>query len=78
VNREAFEGELAQRGLPVRVESRERLAVLVPFSGAPALTGDTLRRDVQSLAVKHGFTHVAIELTEEWCSRAAVPRSQPE
>ena len=78
MNGEGLQQELTQRGIAVRVETWERLAVLVPEAGAPPLAADDIRGEIQSLATRHGFTHVAIELTEDWCSGASLPRRQPD
>ena len=53
---------LADRGLPCRVEERERLAIVVPQGELPALGDAATRRDVHRLATTYGFTHVALEL----------------
>lgn len=52
---------LAAQGVPCRVESRGRLAVLVAADPAP-LGDPATRRRVAALAMAHGFTHVALEL----------------
>jgi hypothetical protein len=49
---------LAASGIACEVEARGRLAVL---SGVPLGTLLSRRRDVVSLARRHGFSHVAIE-----------------
>lgn len=59
---EALTRALAARGLPGRVEARERLAVLVPGAEWPALADAAERRALHQLATQHGFTHVALEL----------------
>ena len=76
MNRDALQHDLLQRGVPCRVEAWDRLAVLVPDTGALPLAIEELRRDVLALASKHGFTHVAIELTEDWPSGATLSRRQ--
>ena len=50
----------------MRVEARERLAVLIPGpTGAlPDLGDPAVRRSVVALAGEHGFSHVALELGE--------------
>ena len=57
----ALEGELAAHGVRCRVEPRGRLAVLVAEDHAP-LGDPATRRRVATLAMAHGFTHVALEL----------------
>ncbi|HUQ45544.1 MAG TPA: hypothetical protein VM033_02765 [Gemmatimonadaceae bacterium] len=60
----AFAAALGALGLPCRVESRARLAVVMAGpSHAARLTDPALRREVFALAKRHGFTHVAIELS---------------
>ena len=76
MNRDALQEELSQRGIRLRVEAWERLAVLVPTTDSSLVATDDFRRDVQALASKHGFTHVAIELTEDWISGASLSRHQ--
>lgn len=53
--------ELAAHGVRCRVEPRGRLAVLVADDHAP-LGDPATRRRVATLAMAHGFTHVALEL----------------
>ena len=53
--------ELAAQGVRCRVEARGRLAVLVVADHAP-LGDPATRRRVATLAMAHGFTHVALEL----------------
>jgi hypothetical protein len=54
---------LAAMGLPVEVEPRATLAVIVASQPAMTrLTDATLRRAVLAAAREHGFTHVALEL----------------
>ena len=60
---EQLTAALAAMGLPVQVEPRAPLAVLVAAeSAATRLIDATLRRAVLLVAREHGFTHVAIEL----------------
>lgn len=61
----ALAAALEHLGLPCSVEPRERLAVLrAPERIARQLTDIETRRDMIALAKAHGFTHVAVELTE--------------
>jgi hypothetical protein len=78
VNRDALEYDLTRLGLAIKVEERDRLAVLVPDASVSVRRAEMLQREIASLASKHGFTHVAIELTEDWCSGAPLPRDQPD
>jgi hypothetical protein len=55
---------LTALGLPCMVEAHERLAVIVPTAAVPDLVDAKMRREVQSLATAHGFTHVALDLGE--------------
>ncbi len=57
----ALASALAAHGLRCRVEPRGRLAVLVTADHAP-LGDPATRRRVATLAMAHGFTHVALEL----------------
>lgn len=61
----ALETALAALGHPCVVEAHERMAVLRPTHGSQPLTDDALRRRVVSLATECGFTHVAVELTDD-------------
>jgi hypothetical protein len=52
-------------GVPCRVESRARLAILSTSTAiAQQLAALELRREVVALAKAHGFTHIAVELSE--------------
>lgn len=64
---------LAALGVRCEVEARGRLAVLVPRAPL-ALDDPARRRELQRLAQRHGFTHVALELTDD---DAALPRPEP-
>ena len=60
----ALAAALGAMGLPCRVESRARLAVIMAGPAhAARLTDPALRREVFALAKQHGFTHLAIELS---------------
>jgi hypothetical protein len=61
---EALELALAAAGIDVRVESRDRLAILTPRAGAQGLTSEPQRRLAIALATQRGFTHVALELLD--------------
>ena len=59
----ALEGQLAESGLPCRVETRAGLAVLVVTADVLARLGDAeVRKMALAMAREHGYTHVAIEL----------------
>ena len=64
MNEEALERALVEAGIAVRVEVRERLAVLIPHAEKPDLTSEQQRRSVVALAAERGFTHVALELLD--------------
>ena len=55
-----FETRVRAAGVACRVETRDRLAVLVPDE-ALQLSAD-LRRNILQIARAEGFTHVAVEL----------------
>ena len=55
---------LAAAGIDVRVEARDRLAILTPCAGEPNLTSEAQRRVAIALATERGFTHVALELLD--------------
>ena len=57
----ALRDALAARGLHVRVEGADSLAILVPPPGA-ALDWPAERHEIVRLARAHGFSHVALEL----------------
>ena len=60
----ALAAALSALGLPCRVEARVRLAVIMAGPAhAARLTDPASRREVFALAKRHGFTHVAIELS---------------
>lgn len=61
---EALEQALAAAGIDVRVEARDRLAILTPSAGEPGLTSEQQRRLAIVLATERGFTHVALELLD--------------
>ena len=68
----ALEGQLTERGIPCRVETRAGLAVLSVTAEVLTRLGDAeVRRMALALAREHGYTHVAIELRSD---DAALPR----
>jgi hypothetical protein len=60
----ALEAALVRAGFDIRVEVRDRLALLIPRTNSAVMT-EPQRRAVIALAVEHGFTHVALELVDE-------------
>jgi len=62
--REALERDLARAGIAARVETRERLALLIPRDADASLTSEAQRRVALALAAERGFTHVALELLD--------------
>jgi hypothetical protein len=60
---DALQSALRSAGLSVNVEPREGLLVLVPRERT-AIASDEARRKVLALAAEHGFSHVAVELTD--------------
>jgi hypothetical protein len=65
VSAESLEVALGRAGVTCTVESRDRLAVIVPAGDVAGLADDAVRRQVLLLAREHGFTHVAVELIGE-------------
>jgi hypothetical protein len=60
---EQLAAALAAMGLPVDIEPRATLAVILTSQPATTrLIDATLRRAVLAAAREHGFTHVALEL----------------
>ena len=61
---DALERALRQIGIRADVEVRDRLAVVVPSSGADIerLADDATRRQAVALAKREGFTHLALEI----------------
>ena len=53
---------LSGLGLSCMIEAHERLAVIVPTGAMPELSDAAVRREIQALAIAHGFTHVALDL----------------
>jgi hypothetical protein len=75
VSTAALEDALRSIGTDVRVEQRDRLAVLAATAddALPDLSDAATRRAIVALASRHGFTHVALELADE-AERAPLPR----
>lgn len=66
---ESLELALAAVGVPCSVEPHQRLAVLRPSADGPSLVEESLRARVVALATEHGFTHVALDLTDTSADR---------
>jgi hypothetical protein len=62
---DALAAALSAIGHPCEVDMHERMAVLRPAGGAGMMADDALRARIVSLATEHGFTHVAVELTDD-------------
>ena len=59
---------LREAGFPCRVEVRERLAIIA----GPGVPDRGDRERIMAIAREHGFTHVALDVTE--AGRAPLPR----
>ena len=68
----ALEGALADIGLHARVEADGPLAILTLTDGA-RLADVAARETVVALAARHGFSHVALELTDDSATGASLP-----
>ncbi len=68
----ALEAALAEMGIHGRVEAEGALAVLNVRDGM-RLADPTTRATVVALAAQHGFTHVALELSDDPPDGAALP-----
>ena len=62
---ETLEESLRTLGIECRVEAVERLAVLVPDGRVSALEDARIRREAVGLLRAHGFTHLALEITDD-------------
>ena len=61
---DTLERALVGAGIDVRVETRDRLAVLIPCDDGSGLMNAPVRRAAIALAAERGFTHVALELVD--------------
>ena len=68
-----LERALRAAGVPCVVDAFDRLAVVVPGPGGTALADAELRRRALALVAAHGFTHLALELTEDSTATARAP-----
>jgi hypothetical protein len=77
VNAAGLEAALHAVGIDCVVEAQGGLAVLVPRAGVAAtMVEPATRRDIAALALAHGFTHAALELTDDAGDGAALRRHQ--
>ena len=58
----ALESALVEAGFRVEVEGRERLALISAADAAASRAVAARRADVMTLAITHGFSHVALEV----------------
>jgi hypothetical protein len=72
VSAAALEGALASIGLDARVQAEGPLALLTITDGARLADG-TARETVVALAARHGFSHVALALTDDSATGASLP-----
>jgi hypothetical protein len=72
-----LERALQALGIPCVVDAVERLAVIVPGPGGIDMSDAQRRRRALGLLEAHGFTHLALELTDapELTRGAAVRRA---
>ena len=70
----SLETALRARGVACRVEDRERLALLIPEGSVAAIEDPSVRREIVSLLREHGFTHLALEVSDAPSGDAAVHR----
>ena len=68
---------LAGLGVDAEVKARDRLAVIAARSAVGALTDRGLRDRVVAAAARAGFSHLAVELTDDSLDDAALPGRQP-
>lgn len=66
---------LENAGVRSQVESLGRLAVLRPDDPRP-LADEGVRRAVLRLAAEYGFSHIALELTDDGDDAASLRRDQ--
>ncbi len=59
----ALGAALADWGIAAAVESRDRLAVIIPLAAADIERLASERARVVALAAAHGFSHVALDVT---------------
>ena len=70
----ALERALVASGIACAVDGHGTLAVLVPRGDAIARLASPAARDaVQAMAREHGFTHAAVELTDDVAHGAPLP-----
>ncbi len=67
---ESLEASLRALGIPCRVDGLDRLALLIPDDDANALEDARIRREAVGLLRAHGFTHLALEITDSPVSPA--------
>ena len=60
----ALESALTSLGVPCVVEAEQRLAVLRPKVQGSSFATPAVRARIVALALEHGFTHVALDLTD--------------
>jgi hypothetical protein len=72
VSAETLEAQLAALGLAGTLETRGTLAVLT-LRDAHAAGDEAVRAAAVTLAARHGFTHLALEL-DDGDDRASLPR----
>lgn len=67
-----LESELAALGLAGALEARGKLAVLT-LRDVRAVGDETVRAAAVALAIRHGFTNLALELDDGTDDRASLP-----
>ncbi|HVE79323.1 MAG TPA: hypothetical protein VNA89_10700 [Gemmatimonadaceae bacterium] len=68
----ALAAALRALGVECDVEGRDRLAVIRAHDGAEALANPEVRERALALLAAHGYTHLALELTDS-ADGAALP-----
>jgi hypothetical protein len=77
VSVESLRQSLAESGFAVEVEARDRLAVIRPPNDEAARAIAAARERVSSIALRHGFSHVALEIVPGDRQRSAPPADAP-
>ena len=74
---ESLRQSLAESGFAVEVEARDRLAVIRPPNDETTRAVAAARERVAAIALRHGFSHVALEIVPRERPHSAPPANAP-
>jgi hypothetical protein len=74
VSADGLQRALRALGIDCTIEARDKLAIIIPTASARDVGEMALRRSALALLAEHGFTHLALEITDTPAGDATLSR----